>query len=181
MRAEPKIPGVRLIQHITHKDNRGSFTKLFQPADFNWTNTEYFKTREGFISWSSPGVIRGMHFQSPPADLDKLVSCLAGRVLDVVLDLRHSSPTYGQAIGFELSGEKPSSILIPKGCAHGFMVLGEAHALLHYAVSAEYSPSADCGVRWDSFSFNWPITSKLVVSERDQSLPAFADLPKLFL
>ena len=180
MSTEVKISGVRLIKHDVHQDHRGSFAKLFHPADFNWTANENFKAREGFMSWSNPGVIRGMHFQAPPADHDKLVSCLAGRVLDVVLDLRQSSPTYGQAVSFELSGEKPSSVWIPKGCAHGFMVLGEARALLHYTVSVEHNPAADGGVRWDSFGFNWPIISAPVVSVRDQSLPVFSALPKLF-
>lgn len=174
----PTIAGVRLIRHPVRPDARGSFAKLLHPSDLPGTGG-VLPLRESFVSWSHPGVLRGMHFQSPPAAHDKAVSCLAGRVLDVVLDLRRSSPTYGEACAFELAGDSPSTVWIPVGCAHGFLALGGNPALLHYAVTAEHSPENDRGVRWDSFGFHWPARVR-VVSDRDKSLPALADLPPVF-
>lgn len=180
MRHPCVIPGVCLIAHQTHDDARGRFTKLLHPDDLGLPPGLPFPLRETFVSWSEPGVLRGMHFQSPPYAHDKAVACLSGRVLDVVLDLRRGSPTFGLATGFELDGSSPSTVFVPAGCAHGFAVLGDARALMHYAVTAEHSPSNDCGVRWDSFGFVWPAGTAMVVSARDQALPAFDELPAVF-
>lgn len=173
------MPGVRLIRHAVRPDARGSFAKLLHPSDMEAVGGT-LGLRESFVSWSHPGVLRGMHFQSPPAAHDKAVTCLAGRVLDVVLDLRRSSPTFGRACAYELSGDAPATVWIPLGCAHGFLVLGESPALLHYSVTTEHSPESDRGVRWDSFGFGWPVDPRLV-SERDKALPALADLPPYFV
>ncbi len=174
------IPGVFLIRHQPRYDFRGSFTKLLHPSDFGFKRDSSFQLRESFVSWSESGVLRGMHFQSPPHAHEKAVTCLAGRVLDVVLDLRRSSPTFGCSVGFELDGAAPSTVWIPVGCAHGFAVLGADRALLHYMVTAEHAPNNDVGVRWDSFGFSWPIGTAKLVSPRDNSLPALADLPGFF-
>lgn len=179
--AQPcEIPGVVLIRHEAREDARGSFAKLLHPDDLGWGSGQAFPVRESFISWSEPGVLRGMHFQSPPFAHDKAVTCLAGEVLDVVLDLRRSSPTYGRSVAFHLDGATPATVWIPAGCAHGFAVLGSGRALLHYAVTAEHSPANDLGVRWDSFGFTWPAGAASVISERDQALPRLADLPAVF-
>lgn len=174
------LPGVILIRHPVRTDARGSFAKLFHPDDLGLGSGQAFPVRESFISWSESGVLRGMHFQSPPFAHDKAVTCLAGEVLDVVLDLRRSSPTYGRSVAFHLEGATPATVWIPAGCAHGFAVLGQDRALMHYAVSAEHSPANDLGVRWDSFGFAWPAGVAKVISERDQALPRFADLPAVF-
>lgn len=178
MMDDPAIPGARLIRHPVWPDARGSFAKLLHASDFADVGG-VLPLRESFVSWSHPGVLRGMHFQSPPAAHHKAVTCLAGRVLDVVLDLRRASPAYGKACAYELSGEKPSTVWVPAGCAHGFLVLGEEPALLHYSVTAEHSPENDRGVRWDSFGFCWPDAVRLL-SERDKALPALVDLPPFF-
>lgn len=178
MTAGATIAGVRLIRHPVRPDARGSFAKLLHPSDLPDAGGT-LPLRESFVSWSHPGVLRGMHFQSPPAAHDKAVTCLAGRVLDVVLDLRRSSPTHGKACAFELSGEAPETVWVPVGCAHGFLVLGDAPALLHYSVTAEHSPENDRGVRWDSFGFAWPASARLV-SDRDRGLPALAELDTPF-
>jgi dTDP-4-dehydrorhamnose 3,5-epimerase len=175
-----EIPGVVLISHQVRADARGAFTKLFHPDDLGLGSGQAFAVRESFVSWSEPGVLRGMHFQSPPFAHDKAVTCLAGEVLDVVLDLRRSSPTYGRAAAFHLEGATPATVWIPAGCAHGFAVLGAGRALLHYAVTAEHSPANDLGVRWDSFGFAWPDGTAKVISERDRALPPLADLPAVF-
>jgi dTDP-4-dehydrorhamnose 3,5-epimerase len=179
--AQPyEIPGVVLIKHPVRADARGSFAKLFHPDDLRLGSGQAFPVRESFVSWSEPGVLRGMHFQSPPFAHDKAVTCLAGEVLDVVLDLRRSSPAFGRSVSFLLDGSSPSTVWIPAGCAHGFAVLGPSRALLHYAVTAEHSPANDLGVRWDSFGFAWPTGAATVISERDRALPHLGDLPAVF-
>jgi dTDP-4-dehydrorhamnose 3,5-epimerase len=175
-----EIPGVVLIAHQSRFDARGSFTKLFHPEDIGLEYGQAFPIRESFISWSEPGVLRGMHFQSPPFAHDKAVTCLTGEVLDVILDLRRSSPTYGQSVSFHLNGAAPATVWIPVGCAHGFAVLGKDRALLHYAVTAEHSPTNDLGVRWDSFGFKWPCATGSVISDRDRALARFSDLAAIF-
>lgn len=174
------IPGVLLIRHQVREDARGSFAKLLHPDDLGLGIGQAFLVRESFVSWSEPGVVRGMHFQAPPHAHDKAVTCLAGEVLDVVLDLRRGSPAYGRSAAFRLEGTTPATVWIPAGCAHGFMVLGSARALLHYSVTAEHSPANDLGVRWDSFGFAWPAAAGAVISDRDKSLPRLADLPIVF-
>ena len=175
-----EIPGVVLIRHQIREDARGSFAKLLHPDDLGLGSGQAFPVRESFVSWSEPGVLRGMHFQSPPFAHDKAVTCLVGEVLDVVLDLRRSSPTYGRSVSFRLDGAAPATVWIPVGCAHGFAVLGNNRALLHYAVTAEHAPANDLGVRWDSFGFEWPSASATLISDRDRSLARFADLPAVF-
>jgi len=180
MRQASAIPGVFVVQHPVRADARGSFSKLLHPDDLELRADGAFPLRESFVSWSEPGVLRGMHFQSPPFAHDKAVTCLAGNVLDVVLDLRRSSPTYGRAIGFDLDGERPTTVVIPVGCAHGFAVLGERRALLHYAVTVEHAPQNDLGVRWDSFGFEWPRGTATVISDRDRAFPTLGNLPTFF-
>lgn len=180
MRQACAIPGVFLVKHPVRSDARGSFTKLLHPDDLALGADEAFRLRESFVSWSEPGVFRGMHFQSPPFAHDKAVTCLAGKVLDVVLDLRRSSPAYGSAIGFHLDGDNPTTVVIPVGCAHGFAVLGTDRALLHYAVTTEHAPQNDLGVRWDSFGFAWPSGTATVISDRDRAFPTLDHLPAVF-
>jgi dTDP-4-dehydrorhamnose 3,5-epimerase len=120
---ELRIPGVYLVDNFRAKDERGIFVKTFhkdssKEIGFN----EEFK--ESFYSQSVKDVIRGMHFQAPPFDHNKLVYVTAGKILDVILDIRSSSPTFGKAVSVELD-EFGSSVLIPKGCAHGFLTLSE--------------------------------------------------------
>ena len=160
--AQPcEIPGVVLIRHQVREDARGSFAKLFHPDDLGLGSGQAFPVRESFVSWSEPGVLRGMHFQSPPFAHDKAVTCLAGEVLDVAL-------------------LRPKRVF-DAGCAHGFAVLGPGRALLHYAVTAEHSPANDLGVRWDSFGFAWPAGCARIISDRDQALPHLDDLPAVFV
>ncbi len=178
MSADAPIPGVRLIRHPVRPDARGAFVKLLHASDLA-AGSGVLPLRESFVSWSHPGVLRGMHFQSPPVAHDKAVTCLSGRVLDVILDLRRSSPAYGMAQAFELEGESPTTVWVPVGCAHGFLATGDKPALLHYSVTTEHSPENDRGVRWDSFGFHWPAEVRLV-SDRDRALPALGDLPPYF-
>lgn len=130
------------------------------------------KIREEFYSLSKKGVIRGMHFQLPPYEHDKLVYCSHGLVCDVLLDLRSGS-SYGQVASVELSGENAHLVFIPKGIAHGFIALTN-EALMIYKTSTVYTPKADFGIRWDSFGFDWGIVHP-VISDRDQQHPLFSE------
>ena len=133
--------------------------------------------QEEFYSVSHKNVIRGMHFQLPPHDHDKLVYCTRGAVLDVLLDLR-AGLNYGQVASAEISGDNQHLIFIPKGIAHGFMAL-EDETLMLYKTSTVHAPEADCGIRWDSFGFDWP-SRQPVISARDQQHMAFSEFANPF-
>jgi dTDP-4-dehydrorhamnose 3,5-epimerase len=113
-----------------------------------------------------------MHFQLPPADGAKLVYCLSGEVLDVALDVRLGSPTFGQAIHTVLSPERRKAVYMPCGVAHGFLTIS-GPATLVYNLEAEYCSHLDSGIRWDSFGMNWGVEQP-IISDRDLSLPSFS-------
>ena len=160
-----------------HRDTRGLFLKTYHEATFRdlGLGTVW---REEFISISSKGVIRGMHFQVPPHQHAKFVVCLAGRVLDVALDLRAGSPTYGHCAGLELSMEQANGLYIPEGFAHGFLAL-ENDSTLHYKVSSMHAPEHDQGLRWDGFGFNWPVADP-ILSPRDAAFGTLANFQTPF-
>lgn len=171
------IEGVLELQLDQHVDKRGSFVKTFHRSTFSeyGLNTEF---KESYYSTNSKGVLRGMHFQLPPEDHDKLVYCVEGCVWDVVLDLRRSSLSFGEWFSMELSGDLHNAIYIPSGMAHGFYTVSE-RATLVYMVSSEYSPGADSGIRWDSCGINWP-GGKKIISERDSSFTTLSSFDSPF-
>lgn len=166
------LPGVLIFDLPVHQDDRGRFVKTFQTPWLAQLGIE-MNIREEFFSISAEDVLRGMHFQTPPADHQKIVTCTSGRVLDVLLDLRPGE-TYGQSWSIELDGDRPQSMLIPRGVAHGFLSMTEDSCMV-YKVDHEHSPDHDQGIAWDSFGFDWPIDAASVrLSERDQSHPRLA-------
>lgn len=166
---EQKIKGLYLLNNFVAKDTRGAFIKTFNSESFKHLGfAESF--RESYYSKSHKNVIRGMHFQIPPFDHHKLVYVTHGQILDVVLDLRKSSNTFGEVLSFILN-EEESSLLIPKGCAHGFLTLSDT-ATVVYNVTTVYNQSADSGIRWNSFGFNWDISDP-IISARDLEFPLF--------
>lgn len=173
--AEPGgLPGVQRIESRVAGDARGSFSKVWHAPFFHAQGIDA-DWRESYWSTSAAGVVRGMHFQAPPVDHDKLVTCVAGAVLDVLLDLRPGAG-YGRSWGSRLApGE---ALFIPRGIAHGFLAL-EPGSTLFYQVTSVHHPDHDLGVRWDSFGFDWGVADPLL-SERDRRLPALADLPRVF-
>ncbi len=171
------LTGVFIIQHDVHEDLRGSFVKTFQKEEFSKMGLEW-DFRESYYTRSKADVIRGMHFQIMPHDHAKLVTIIHGTVVDVILDLRQSSPTIGQHIAVELSRENRKSIYIPSGCAHGFSVLGE-DAVANYMVTSEHAPSHDKGIRFDSFGYDWKIANP-IISERDLQFPKLAEFKDYF-
>ncbi len=171
------LAGLYTIQLPHFEDARGTFQKCFHEGLFASAGIE-FTLRESYFSRSAKGVIRGMHFQTPPAQHAKIVWCPAGKILDVALDLRKNSPTYGQAFSQELSEENHRAFYLPEGFAHGFKALTEG-ALTFYLVSSVHSPAHDAGIRWDSFGFDWGADVP-VLSERDKGFGELADFNSPF-
>ena len=175
--AETRIPGCFLLSPTVANDARGSFTKLFHRPLWRAFGmaTEF---AEEYVTHSHRHVLRGLHFQLPPMEHAKVVACLEGEVLDVALDLRRGSPTFGEHLTVRLSGAAGEAIYLPAGVAHGFLVTG-SHALLYYKVTSVYSPAHDSGIRWNSAGIPWPVSDP-VISERDQHLPAVKDFTSPF-
>lgn len=171
------IAGCFIFQNTIFRDQRGLFTKTYSEQLFKEVGLN-FSIAEVFFSNSHKNVIRGMHFQTPPHDQAKVVTCLAGRILDVVLDLRKSSVSYGKAMGIELTGTNEKTIYIPKGCAHGFYSY-EDNSMVCYAVESNHHKDADKGVLWSSFGFKWPAPAP-VLSVRDQQFPIFQEFESPF-
>lgn len=162
------IEGVYIIENFNALDDRGLFVKTFNTDFLNQKGVD-FQINESYYSVSQKNVIRGMHFQLPPDDHQKLVYVIAGSVIDVILDLRKHSKTYKQYITIELSDKIYRSIYIPKGLAHGFKSL-EDNTIMMYNVGTTYSPTSDAGIYYDSFGFNWGIAEP-ILSKRDLSFP----------
>jgi dTDP-4-dehydrorhamnose 3,5-epimerase len=171
------LPGVRLLEPRAHRDERGSFVKTFHADAWREAGLE-LAMREDYYSVSGRHVLRGMHFQVPPESHTKMVYCVSGRVLDVLLDLRRSSPSFGQCAGREFSAANRWMLLIPPGIAHGFLSLAD-EATMVYKTTTVHSPAHDAGIRWDSFGYNWGLSSPLV-SPRDASFPGLAEFDTPF-
>lgn len=171
------IPGVVEIHAPVSADARGRFTKTFVAAEY-----EAAGLATGFVeeyhTESASGVVRGMHFQTPPHAHDKTVFCISGEVFDVVLDLRVGSPAYGAAVTFRLDGVSGRGLYIPAGCAHGFASLSD-RSTLAYRVTSVYAPDCDAGVLWSSVPVDWPFASP-VVSPRDAAFPALQQFESPF-
>ena len=167
------LPGVFLLDCPYFPDHRGDFTKLFH-ADALLAQGITFTPAESFLTRSNAGVLRGMHFQVGEAAHDKLVSCIKGRVLDVVVDVRTDSPLFNQPFALELTDTINIALLIGKGYAHGFFTLDDDSWML-YSTSTVHCTSLDRGVLWSSIAFDWPIEQPLL-SERDGQHPSIQEL-----
>lgn len=161
------LEGVYEIQNKKFEDDRGMFVKTLH-ADVFTNNGLESDFKESFYSISHKNVLRGMHFQRAPHAHTKLVYVTDGEILDVVVDIRKDSSTFGQYFSTILSSENKKSIYISKGFAHGFLTLSQS-ATVVYLTSTVHSPESDDGIRWDSFAFDWGIKTP-IQSKRDQSL-----------
>jgi len=174
---ETKIDGCYEIEPVIFQDNRGSFIKTFQQDVFSAKQLET-NFREEYYSVSYRNVLRGLHFQLPPKEHKKIVYCVLGEVIDAVVDLRISSPTYGQFDIFRLTADNAKIIYIPPGLAHGFYVVSET-AIMMYKVSTVYSPEHDAGIKWNSAGIPWPSKTP-VVSKRDSDFLDLSDFKSPF-
>jgi dTDP-4-dehydrorhamnose 3,5-epimerase len=171
------LDGVYLIEPDIFEDQRGFFIKTFHAEIFKEKKLSC-DFQESFYSISKKNVLRGMHFQVPPYEHAKLVYVTSGGILDVVLDIRKKSATYGKFIAVNLSAKNRKYIYIPKGCAHGFLSL-EDGSIVIYLQTTVYSQKHDTGIRWDSFGMDWGINNP-IVSERDKTFPNFMDFKSPF-
>jgi len=169
-----EIKGLALIQLKLFGDARGFFVERFQEQRFRDANipTHYVQDNH---SRSAPGVLRGLHYQTDPAQ-GKLVGVLRGSILDVVADIRMDSPTFGQTYSVELSDMNARMLWVPPGFAHGFCVLGNEPADLIYKVTTPYSPASEGGILWNDkdLAINWPLPAP-TLSARDVKLPTLAE------
>ena len=176
-----EIPDVYIIEPLVFGDNRGYFLESFNLEKFE-ENIYPIKFVQDNESKSSRGVLRGLHFQKPPFEQAKLVRCIEGRVLDVAVDIRKESPTYGKHLAVELSGENKRQLFIPRGFAHGFSVLSES-AIFAYKVDNTYAPESDSGIRFDDKELNidWGLSvEEIQLSVKDKNLILFKDLDSPF-
>lgn len=167
------IDDLLIIKPKVFQDERGYFMESFKES-FISENFPHLKFIQDNESKSSYGVLRGLHFQKPPFEQTKLVRVISGKVLDVAVDLREGSKTYGKHVSVELSDENKLQFLIPKGFAHGFVVMSE-DAIFSYKVDNYYVPSCDSGIFYDSLDIDWIIPkTEIIISEKDRNLkPCF--------
>ena len=177
MITEQGIKGVFLITPNWQQDMRGGFAELWRAETVTQVTGYDWKPVQENESVSRFGVLRGLHYQQAPFAQAKLIRVLAGRILDVAVDLRPDSATYGQHIAFELSAENAAQLFIPQGFAHGFVVLSET-ARVNYKVDAPYAPSAECGLRFNDprLAIDWRLApSQLILTERDRAWPLWTE------
>ena len=167
VRSQP-LPGVYVLDCPYFPDQRGDFTKLFH-IDALSKQGIAFTPAESFITRSKAGVLRGMHFQVGEAAHDKLVTCIKGQVLDVVVDVRPESPHFNKPFAVEISDSSNTALLIGKGYAHGFLTLA-ADSWMLYFTSTVHCPPLDRGILWSSIAFDWPIVDP-TLSDRDAGHP----------
>ena len=176
------IEGVVIVEPRLIKTQNGYFFESFSEREFkeNVSNIDFCQDNE---SMSHYGVMRGFHFQRPPFAQSKLLRCVEGKVLDVAIDIRKSSPTYGKHVVVELSAENHRQLFIPKGFAHGFSVLSEK-AIIQYKCDNFYHPEVEDGISIldDSLDINWQIpTEKTVLSEKDTKYVLLKDFNSPFI
>jgi dTDP-4-dehydrorhamnose 3,5-epimerase len=165
---ETPINGLKILEPKVFEDTRGRFIKTYNSGFFQ-SNGLNLIIKETYYSISHKGVIRGMHFQTPPHDHIKVVYVPNGKIIDVVLDIRKKSPTYGHYFTIELSSENGKTLIIPKGLAHGFKSL-EDNTNVTYMQTSCYAPDNDFGIHYNSFGFDWETLSPKL-SDRDLSFP----------
>jgi dTDP-4-dehydrorhamnose 3,5-epimerase len=177
------LEGLLLVRNRSFHDERGHFVEVYRrdryreigiPDDFVQDNQSLSRF---------PGVVRGLHFQRPPFAQAKLVRVLSGRILDVVVDLRRGSPTYGRYEAAELTADTHEQLYVPIGFAHGFCTL-EPDTVVTYKVSAHYAPDHDAGIHWadPDIGITWPVpSSAAIVSPKDRVLPRLRDIESPFL
>ena len=171
------IEDLLIIEPQLFKDERGFFYESYNKNNLD-INIVFVQDNE---SKSYKGVIRGLHFQAPPFEQTKLVRCVSGNILDVAVDLRTNSKTYGKSFSIELSSENNKQLFVPKGFAHGFQVLSEI-AIVNYKVDNYYNPDSDSGLIWNDkdLSIDWNLDLKPILSKKDLKLISFKELKSPF-
>lgn len=176
------IPAVKIIIPKRYNDHRGFFSEVYNVGNMAKAGMDLAFVQDNHSLSRPAGTLRGLHFQSPPFAQDKLIRVTKGRILDVAVDLRASSSTFGKHVAVELSAENWRQLLVPIGFAHGFVTL-EPDTEVLYKVTAPYGPNNDHGLAFDdpALGIDWgrPVED-LVLSEKDRFHPRLADLPRYF-
>jgi dTDP-4-dehydrorhamnose 3,5-epimerase len=177
---ETGLSGLRILSPKVHKDQRGFFLETFRDEFFQGLDEPIRFVQDNHARSEEAGVLRGLHYQAPPAAQTKLVWVSRGAAFDVVVDLRRASSTYGKSYGLVLTPDNFLRFLIPKGFAHGYMTL-EPGTEFHYKVDHYYSPEHEGGLRWNdpALAIDWP-QGVAIMTERDKQWPLLADLPTIF-
>src|SRR5262245_37595242 len=176
------IPEVKLIEPKIFQDSRGFFSETYSERDLAVAGLQLHFVQDNHSRSVKRGVIRGLHFQAPPHAQDKLVRVARGAILDVALDLRVGSPTYGHHVSARLSADNWLQMLVPKGFAHGFCTLEDDTEVL-YKVTDYYAPETDRGLRWDdpALGIDWSVNAtEVILSPKDAALPPLSSLPAYF-
>lgn len=173
---ETKIRSVFIINPEKNEDKRGYFARCYCEKEFasHGISTKIAQANTAYNR--NKNTIRGLHFQIEPHAEHKLICCVKGRLWDVILDLRHDSPTFKQWMGIELSEYNPTMLFVPAGCAHGYQTLDD-DTVIFYMVSDFYSPDHENGVRWNDPAFNieWKERNNIIISDKDKNWPDFSD------
>ena len=171
------IEDLLIIEPQLFKDERGFFYESYNKNNLD-IDFDFVQDNE---SKSYKGVIRGLHFQVPPFEQTKLVRCVSGNILDVAVDLRKNSKTYGKSFSIELSSENNKQLFVPKGFAHGFQALSE-YAIVNYKVDNFYNPKSDSGIIWNDkdLSIVWNLDIKPIISKKDLKLISFKEFKSPF-
>jgi len=176
------IPAVKIVTPKKHGDARGFFSEVYKRSVFQDAGLDLEFVQDNHAFSAAVGTLRGLHFQTPPFAQDKLVRVARGRIFDVAVDIRRSSPTFGKYVAVELSAENWRQMLVPIGFAHGYVTL-EPDTEVLYKTTAVYSPANDRGVAWDDpdIGVAWPLLpGGAVLSDRDRRLPRLNDAQELF-
>jgi len=176
------IPDVKEIKPVRRFDPRGFFSEIFREDVLREHGVDTRFVQENLSLSVDRGVVRGLHFQIPPAAQAKLVRVAAGSILDVAVDIRRGSPTYGRHVAVVLSAETGNQLFVPEGFAHGFCTL-EPNTEVVYKVNRYYSAEHDRGLQWNdrALAIEWPVDeSAALLSEKDRRQPSLAELPPAF-
>ncbi|MBV8651665.1 MAG: dTDP-4-dehydrorhamnose 3,5-epimerase [Alphaproteobacteria bacterium] len=176
------IPDVKLLRMRRHGDARGFFCETYSRRDLHEAGITSDFVQDNHSLSRPRGVLRGLHFQIPPFEQDKLVRVTRGAILDVAVDLRHGSPTFGRHVAAVIAAAEATQLFVPAGFAHGFCTLEEDTEVL-YKVSAYYAPQHERGLAFDdpALAIDWPVAATAaILSDKDRHHPRLAALPRLF-
>lgn len=179
---ELRIAGAWVVTPKRHSDHRGFFSEVYNRCTLAEIGIDDEFVQDNHSLSVDRGTIRGLHFQTPPHAISKLVRVTRGRLLDVIVDIRHGSPTFGEHVGVELSADNWRQIYAPIGVAHGFCTL-EPSTEVVYKVSGHWHPESDKGIRFDdpALGIEWPVSADdAVLSDKDREQPFLADTPEYF-
>jgi dTDP-4-dehydrorhamnose 3,5-epimerase len=176
------LPGVKLIQPVRHGDARGYFSEVYREDALRRAGIAIDFVQDNQSMSAAAGVLRGLHFQTPPMAQAKLIRVIAGAIVDVAVDIRRGSPHYGKHVAVVLSADEGNQLLVPEGFAHGFCTL-EPNTTVIYKVNRYYSPENDAGMRWNdpALGIDWRLGGREpVLSDKDRRHPTLAELPACF-